>query len=338
MCEAGKRGTNSVVLGGKDGMTVKDFDDFKYPSRKPWLLLIIVAAAIIVFLLKRADFPRRTGEEAPADDIVAVDATDVTATVSTDVQPSVSPENAAELMKRARACEARGENDVAALQEARELYYQLLDLPLPRSTRSEVEVRLGALNVQMLLSPLPMPEKDEYVVRRGDSIQKIARRFGTTIEAVQKGYLVRNPNLIKAGDRFRVLNGTFTVVAGKSRKDMAVYLNDRFIKRYKVGTGKFGSTPVGTFEIVDRIVNPVWWRPDGKEIPYGHPENILGTRWMAIKATGETPRVKGYGIHGTWLPESIGKAESSGCIRMLNDEVEELYAMLPLGTAVTIVE
>ena len=77
---------------------------------------------------------------------------------------------------------------------------------------------------------------------------------------------------------------------------------------------------------------------DGKAVPFGHPENILGTHWLAMKPTGNTPLVAGYGIHGTWDDASIGKAESAGCVRMHNADVEQLYVLLPVGTAVEIVE
>jgi lipoprotein-anchoring transpeptidase ErfK/SrfK len=48
--------------------------------------------------------------------------------------------------------------------------------------------------------------------------------------------------------------------------------------------------------------------------------------------------VSGYGIHGTWDEASIGKAESAGCVRMRNAEVEQLYTLLPNGTEVAIEE
>ena len=86
---------------------------------------------------------------------------------------------------------------------------------------------------------------------------------------------------------------------------------------------------MGEFKITSRIENPPWYRPDGKTIPYGDPENILGTHWLGLN-------VPGYGIHGTWEPDSIGRQSSAGCIRLLNDDVAELYVMLPVDTPVTI--
>jgi len=73
-------------------------------------------------------------------------------------------------------------------------------------------------------------------------------------------------------------------------------------------------------------------------IPYGDKENVLGTRWISLTATGQTPKVRGYGIHGTWEPDTVGKQASAGCVRLLNPDVEELFLIVPMGTPVTIVE
>jgi len=176
------------------------------------------------------------------------------------------------------------------------------------------------------------------VVQRGDSVQKIAKKFGTTDDLVFLQNGLRTNEFLRVGDKFKVLKGTFAIEISKSRNDMVVKLNDRFFKRYAVATGKEGKTPIGTFVITaQKEKQPTWWK-DNKAIPYGHPENILGTRWMAIRATGTTPEARGYGIHGTWDDKSIGKAESAGCIRMHNKDVEELFVLVPPGTAVTIAE
>jgi lipoprotein-anchoring transpeptidase ErfK/SrfK len=115
----------------------------------------------------------------------------------------------------------------------------------------------------------------------------------------------------------------------KTANLLTVTDNGKFFKRYRVGTGQFSKTPVGEFKITSRIKNPPWYRADGKTIPYGDPENILGTHWLGLN-------VPGYGIHGTWETNSIGRQSSAGCIRLLNDDIAELYVMLPVDTPVTI--
>lgn len=78
---------------------------------------------------------------------------------------------------------------------------------------------------------------------------------------------------------------------------------------------------------------PAWYSPDGGVFPYGHKENILGTRWIGFK---DKPDLRGYGIHGTTQPETIGTESSNGCIRMLNSDVEELYDFVTLNTEIVI--
>jgi len=124
----------------------------------------------------------------------------------------------------------------------------------------------------------------------------------------------------------------------KSRNDLLLKANGVFFKRYQVGTGQYGKTPAGTFIISDKIIEPPWWRPDGKMIPFGDKENVLGTRWMSITPVEGTPSVSGYGIHGTWEQETIGKQASAGCIRLVNSDVEELFLLTPMGTRVVITE
>jgi lipoprotein-anchoring transpeptidase ErfK/SrfK len=134
---------------------------------------------------------------------------------------------------------------------------------------------------------------------------------------------------IRVGDRLRVYQGHFAVTVSKTANTLQVTDNGKFFKRYRVGTGQYSKTPVGEFKITTRIENPPWWRSDGKTIPFGDPENILGTHWLGLD-------VPGYGIHGTWATNSIGKQATAGCIRLLNDDVAELYTILPVGTVVTI--
>jgi len=309
---------------------LEDLDDFKYPRRRPWLLLFILAVIAAVVGYRRLTRERRAekAQERPAVEVAQVEEH------APENDPGPRPSQDLQILFReAKALEER--NDLVG---AREKYLLLHRHARGTRLRAAAEQSLGKIGVSLVLTPMKMPEKEEYVVKSGDSLARIARRFGTTVELIQHSNQLADPNLIKAGDRLRIFTGTFRIDINKSRNDMVVMLNDEFFKRYRVGTGKFGKTPVGTFKITDKIAEPVWWRPDGKEVPYGDKENILGTRWMALRATGDTEDVRGYGIHGTWESDTIGKAESAGCIRMHNKEVEELFNLVPLGTEVTIAE
>lgn len=86
-------------------------------------------------------------------------------------------------------------------------------------------------------------------------------------------------------------------------------------------------SPTGIFQIKIRLEKPTYFHP-GKVIPPG-PDNPLGTRWIGLTA-------KGYGIHGTNVETSIGKAASHGCIRMHRHDLEQLFALLEAGDEVEI--
>ena len=198
---------------------------------------------------------------------------------------------------------------------------------------AEIETFLSELAMPLLASQRPMPEKVEHVVQTGDYLGKLAATYNTPVALIAKANNVQGAN-IRVGETLRLIDGNahvFALAVSKSRNDLVVTLDGRFFKRYRVSTGENAKTPVGTFKIVDKIAQPAWHKPGGKAIPYGDPENLLGTHWLALD-------LPGYGLHGTWEPESIGKQSSAGCVRLLNPDIEELYTILPKGTLVTITE
>jgi lipoprotein-anchoring transpeptidase ErfK/SrfK len=106
-------------------------------------------------------------------------------------------------------------------------------------------------------------------------------------------------------------------------------IEDGAVKKvYPVAVGAAESpSPTGIFQIKIRLEKPTYFHP-GKVIPPG-PDNPLGTRWIGLTA-------KGYGIHGTNVETSIGKAASHGCIRMHRHDLEQLFALLKAGDEVEI--
>ena len=204
--------------------------------------------------------------------------------------------------------------------EARALLQEL-------ATNDQAAAALGELNTQIALTALPAPEKLDYTIQPGDTLGKIASRYGTTIELLRKANHLTGDK-IRVGDRLRIYQGKFAVAVSKNANTLTVTDAGKFFKRYRVGTGQFSKTPVGDFKITVRQEKPDWHRGD-KIVPFGDPENILGTHWLGLD-------VRGYGIHGTWETNSIGKQSSAGCIRMLNDDVAELFTLLPVGTPVSI--
>nr|WP_096182682.1 L,D-transpeptidase [Effusibacillus lacus] len=123
------------------------------------------------------------------------------------------------------------------------------------------------------------------------------------------------------------------IVVDKSAKKLTYYTYSIPVRTFPVATGKTEEdTPVGTFPVVMLVKNP-WYLK--KDIPGGHPDNPLGTRWIGLEVPG-TDGSK-YGIHGTNQPTSIGTNGSSGCIRMKNGDVNWIYRYVRVGTMVEII-
>lgn len=235
-------------------------------------------------------------------------------------RPPAPAESSSEQYQHALALKNEGK-----LAEARVLLQPLAD---SEGTPDNVLDLLGEIDTKILFTASPAPEKVDYTITGGDSLGKLAQKFGTTVELIKKSNNLTR-DLIRVGDRLRLYHGHFAVNVSKAKNELRLTDDGKFFKRYRVGTGEYSKTPVGEFKITSRLADPPWWRTDGKTIPYGDPENILGTHWLGIN-------VPGYGIHGTWDTNSIGKQATAGCIRLLNDDVAELYTILPVGTVVVI--
>ena len=197
--------------------------------------------------------------------------------------------------------------------------------------QSKIKAQLDEINRKLVFSQAPSPDSFFYTVKGGDALSKIAGKFNTTYEMIM---LTNNKYRtdIRVGERLKIIKGTFNILVDKSDFTLTVLLNNDYIKQYKVGTGKDDKTPLGDFEIAEKMKEPTWYADDGI-YEFGHPKNVLGTRWIGFK---DKPGIYGYGIHGTADPDSIGKMESNGCIRLKNEDVEELYSFVTESTKVVI--
>lgn len=119
---------------------------------------------------------------------------------------------------------------------------------------------------------------------------------------------------------------TRRIVVSIPDRKLALIENDRPVAVYPVAVGApVSPSPLGTFTIVNRVSNPTYYRP-GKVVGPGA-TNPIGTRWIGLSE-------KGFGIHGTDEPNSIGFARSHGCIRLKNADVERLFERVRAGDVV----
>lgn len=109
-----------------------------------------------------------------------------------------------------------------------------------------------------------------------------------------------------------------SIIVDMDRLTLTLFDGGEPFRQYPVAMGRYESpTPAGNWEIINKDAKP----PD-----------LFGTRWLGLNIPyGQ------YGIHGTYATHSIGSFASHGCIRMFNENVEELFPIVTVGTPVTII-
>ena len=344
-------------------MIFQNDDDLYRSRRKPWGTILLSAfcfalALALVFgiraRLKRGEERRASGDvaeavfpDAPAPDEPSATpvnpanpATTVTPATSVASAPAATP--ATRPATPARPASASGASSAvpaSGLLAERASLREKLAKAAP-AERPAIEAMLGDVNVRLATTPVPSPHKVLHEVVSGDSLAKLANRYVCPVTLIQKINGLKDNN-IRIGQKLLVLDHPeFAIEISRSHNTLLLTLYGEFFKRYPVCTGENGKTPVGTFVITEKETDPTWFPAGKAPIGPGQPGNILGTRWMRLEATGNTPRVSGIGIHGTVDDASIGTSASDGCIRMHNADVEEIFRMIPLNphVPVTIVD
>jgi lipoprotein-anchoring transpeptidase ErfK/SrfK len=244
------------------------------------------------------------------------------AAASKDPEETSVPVN--QLLSEASKDEAQGDK-----LKAKQAYDQIISNYPDYEKIEEVQEKLGALNIDLILSPAQMPQTVAYEIVPGDSLGKLAKKFNTTSQLIKRANGLKS-DVIRTGEKLRIWTAPFNILVNKSQNLLFLKSGEEVLKVYHVSTGKDNITPVGTFKIATKIEKPVWFRNGGSPIPSESPENELGSRWMGFDTDPH------YGIHGTLHPESIGQQVTAGCVRLKNEDVEELFDIIPVGTEVVI--
>lgn len=207
----------------------------------------------------------------------------------------------------------------AALQELSRWYWRHPE------QRAELQEQIDEMADEVFFAPRPHFHA-EHVVQPNDRLSSIARKYNVPWEYLARVNRV-DPKKVRAGQKLKVVDGPFSAFVSLGNFELIVHLNGVYVHRFPVGIGKAGSSPLGTFAVKEKLVDPTYYGDEGV-IAHNDPKNPLGERWIDI---GDS-----FGIHGTNEPDSIGKAESKGCIRLANGDVDQVYDLLSIGSQVTI--
>lgn len=186
----------------------------------------------------------------------------------------------------------------------------------------------------------------QHVVASGELLSIIARKYKITYQFIEQINSV-DARRIRVGQKLKVITGPFHAVVDKSDYRMDVFAKDPdgtsiYITSFTVGVGKDDSTPIGSFicRSGGKLENPAWTHPrTGEYFAADDVKNPIGEYWIALQGTDDhTKGVRGYGIHGTIEPDSVGKQASLGCVRMLAKDIEQVYKLLVDGQSTVMIQ
>lgn len=208
-----------------------------------------------------------------------------------------------------------------------------LVLKKPESpARSDAEFLVGDLNMEALKSPDAAPEDEIYVLKSGDTLYELERKFKVSQDLLMGINNITNPAALSIGKRLRIPKLDITVTVDKVNRTLTLRNDKEFLKKYRVAINRDDSAvPEGKYSISSKEPKGrEYSAPGGENIKRGEAGNPYGTRYLELQ--------RNVGIHGTDSPEKIGQLISVGSISMKNEDIEEVYALVNSkpGTPVTI--
>ena len=216
----------------------------------------------------------------------------------------------------------------------------------PGLTRSEAQLlrdELTVLNNTLVFGRTVDPADpitEEYVVRSGDSLSRIAtrRELATHWKLIQRVNGLSDPTRIRLDQKLKLVRGPFHAIVSKSDFRMDIWHGPPsdpgrwvYIRSFDVGLGEGGGTPTGRFVIsANKLENPGWVNPRNAQERYApdDPKNPIGEFWLGLDGLGESQGITGYGIHGTIDPGSIGRNLSMGCVRLRDEDIALVFELL----------
>lgn len=212
------------------------------------------------------------------------------------------------------------------------------------SDKSALRDKLTKINEELVFGTKVTPGDslvEAYKVESGDSLVKIARKrqLAADWRLIQRVNKLASPNTISVGQQLKLVRGPFHAVVSKGdyRLDLFAGSPDEpeswiYIRSFKVGLGaEDSSTPIGSFVVKkgSKLINPHWVNPrTGEKFDANDPKNPIGEHWVGLEGTGSSAAYKGFGLHGTIDPASIGQQKSMGCVRMGADDIAMVYELL----------
>jgi LysM repeat protein len=193
----------------------------------------------------------------------------------------------------------------------------------------EAKDLLGQVNIEMLFSDYRSPEKEEYIVRSGDVLAKIAAKTKTTPELILRTNNLTN-SMLRVGQRLLISRPNFSIFIQRKPQTVVLLNHGQFFKRYLIKTMRLSAKQPP--RITTRVAEVLAWK-NGKRVGFGTKEYVGSTRWIRLAQPGyflfAEPDATHQDAAGQPLPPGLG---------MVASDVEELSSLVNSKTAVTITD
>ena len=239
-----------------------------------------------------------------------------------------------------RGLDLKAKNDLVT---ARQVLSEVLAAGMLSDAQAQ-ECRTALMQIaqQVVFSDKVFPHDPyayRYAVKANDSLTSIVRKETLLIpaEGIQLINGIKDAKRLQVGQWLKLIKGPFDAIVTKHNFTLDLYQHGMFVKSYRVGLGQNGSTPVGLWMVAPggRIPRAPWTPPpsstEDRVIKWGQPGYPLGKEglWISLRGLDKTNEgIRGFGIHGTDQPDSVGKQASLGCVRLGDADIAELFSLL----------
>jgi len=193
----------------------------------------------------------------------------------------------------------------------------------------EAKDLLGDVNIEILLSRTPSPEKTEYIVKPGDVLQRVANHVKSTPELIMRMNNL-NGTMLHIGERLLISHPEFSLLVQRKPKLILLLDHGAFFKQYHIQELKL--SPKQPPKVVAKVAETMAFH-DGRRVGFGTKEFALSTRWIRLSAPGYVIYSLPDGAHPT-----IGQPPPPTGLGLAASDVEELSSLVNNRTAVTIID
>jgi LysM repeat protein len=215
------------------------------------------------------------------------------------------------------------------LMEARDALLSYLQKFPTGQHIEEAKDLLGQVNVEMLFTEYRSPEKQEYIVRSGDVLAKIANKTKTTPELIMRTNNLTNP-MLRVGQRLLISRPDFSIFIQRKAQTVILLNHGQFFKRYRVKLVKLSAKQAP--RITTRVAEVMAWK-GGKRVGFGTKEWQGSVRWIRLAQPG-------YFLFAVLEPGQRDEAAQPPPpgLGLPASDMEELSSLVNSKTAVTITD